>query len=90
VYFDLPTQDERFELRLTLMAELSHALGRNDVEVAVLNDRARQAFKYHVIADGLLVYEVEPFRLIIERRILNEYFDFTLSLKRHGLMGARV
>ena len=90
VYLNLDDPRQRFELRLRLMTELCDALSRPDVEVAVLNDTARPAFKYHVIADGQLLYEVEPFRLMVERRILDEYFDFTISLERHGLAGVRV
>jgi len=41
--------------------------------------------KYAIITEGILLYEKEPYRVIVEPRILNEYFDFRIMLKRHGL-----
>lgn len=90
VYLDGLNRYDRFQLRLELMAELSGALQRNDVEVVVLNDASRPAFKYHVIADGIIVYEREPYRVQVEPSIVNEYLDFQSLLGRHGLAGIRL
>lgn len=90
VYLDGLNRTDRFRLRLELMAELSGALQRNDVEVVVLNDARRPAFKYHVIADGVIVYEREPYRVQVEPSIVNEYLDFQALLGRHGLAGIRL
>ena len=41
--------------------------------------------KFNVIKEGKLIYEVEPYKVIIEPKILNEYFDFHSLLLRYGL-----
>ncbi len=89
VYLDLLDAQARFKLRLELIGELCEALQRNDVEVAVLNDAGRPAFKYHVIADGIVIHEVEPFRIQVEPSIVNSYIDFQTSLAHHDLAGIR-
>jgi len=44
--------------------------------------------KYSIIKSGSIIYEVEPYRMLIEPRILNEYFDFRFLLRKHGLTKA--
>jgi hypothetical protein len=41
--------------------------------------------KYSIIKDGNLIFEKEPFKVIVEPKILNEYFDFHAMLLRHRL-----
>jgi len=41
--------------------------------------------KYNIIKEGKLIYEKEPYKVLIEPRILNEYFDFRMSLLRYNL-----
>ncbi len=77
-----------FDIRLTLMAELSRALKKDAVDVIVLNAIDSPELKYDVISQGKLLFEREPFRILVEPRILNEYFDFRDSLRRYGLTKA--
>ena len=46
---------ERFELRVTLTSEFIHALGRNEVDVVVLND-APPLFARQVLSTGVEVF----------------------------------
>ena len=44
--------------------------------------------KHEIVAGGILLFEREPFRVLVEPRVLNEYFDFRDLLRRHGLTKA--
>lgn len=72
VYLDEPTSQDRFETKLRLMNELSTSLHRDDIDVVVLNDLDTPEFAYFIIADGTILHEVEPYRMIVEPMILNQ------------------
>lgn len=57
----------------------------NKIDVCILNDLKSPELKYNIIKNGYLVYEKEPFKLLVEPPILNEYFDFHQSLSRYHL-----
>lgn len=77
---------------LAIQAHLFDELGRhfktNKLDVVILNLLEGPEMKYHIVSQGVLIYEQEPFRLLVEPRILNEYFDFYALLKRHNLTRA--
>ena len=72
-------------IRFQLMDELSRALGTDKVDVVMLDSAESPELKYNILQEGKLIFEREPYRVLVEPRILNEYFDFYLILKRHGL-----
>ena len=76
---------ERFDLRLKLDHELSSLLKVDMVDIVVLNDTDMPELKYAIIAEGILLHEEEPYQVLVEPQILNEYFDFHFMLKQHGL-----
>jgi predicted nucleotidyltransferase len=88
--FFADTKDKKavFELKLLLQASLSRVLQTDNVDVVALNLAKSPELKYSIIADGTLIYEEEPFRVIVEPRIMNEYFDFHELLLRHQLTRA--
>lgn len=79
---------KRFDIKFELMKELSRTLGTDAVDVAILNDTESPEFKYGVIKEGKLIFEREPYRVLIEPQILNEYFDFMQIIRRYGLTRA--
>jgi predicted nucleotidyltransferase len=85
VYFDEKDPKKMFDTKLELMDQLSRILGTDKVDNAILNLSEMPEFKFNVIMEGQLIYEEEPFRVIVEPKILNEYFDFKLILNRYGL-----
>ncbi len=85
IYFDERDAKKMFDIKLELMNQLSRILGTDRVDIAILNLSEMPEFKFNVIKEGRLIYEEEPFRVIVEPKILNEYFDFKLLLGRHGL-----
>lgn len=87
-YLDASDKKKRFDIRLELVNQLSKILKTDKVDTVILNDVASPELKYSIIKDGILIYEKEPYKILIEPRILNEYFDFRDSLRRYGLTKA--
>jgi predicted nucleotidyltransferase len=85
IYLDEKDPKKMFDTKLELMDQLSRILGTDKVDNAILNLSEMPEFKFNVIMEGQLMYEEEPFRVIVEPKILNEYFDFKLILSRYGL-----
>ena len=75
-------------IRFQLMDEISRALGTDKIDVVMLDSAESPELKYNILQEGKLIFEREPFRVLVEPRILNEYFDFNLLLRRHGLTAA--
>lgn len=87
-YADEPDSKKIFDLKLKLMDNLSRAFGTDKVDVVALNIVESPELKYHIISEGELIYEKEPFRVLVEPRILSVYFDFRDFLLRHNLTRA--
>jgi predicted nucleotidyltransferase len=85
VYLDEKDKKQRFEIKLGLMAKLSHELATDEVDVVVLNDTESPELQYSIVREGKLIYEEEPYKVSLEPRILNEYFDFMYGLRKYGL-----
>ena len=73
---------------LAIVHDLSLALGRDDVDVVIMNTLEKPEMKYDIITQGRVLYEQEPYRVLLEPRILSEYFDFRDLLRRYGLTRA--
>jgi len=93
VYFDLrpyleKDREKMFEIKFNLMDQLSRALNTDKIDVVILNLTESPEFKYEVIKNGKLIYKKEPFQVLVEPKILNEYFDFRYLLKKYNLTKA--
>ncbi|MBI2591342.1 MAG: nucleotidyltransferase domain-containing protein [Candidatus Brennerbacteria bacterium] len=90
VYFDLrpdleKDREKMFEIKFNLMDQLSRVLNTDKIDVVILNLTESPEFKYEIIKNGKLIYEKEPFQVLVEPKILNEYFDFHYFLKKYNL-----
>ena len=85
VYLDEQDKKKRFETRLSLMGKLSYELKIDAVDVVVLNDAESPELKFSIVKEGKLLFEKEPYKVLMEPRILNEYFDFIYGLRQFGL-----
>ena len=85
VYLDEKDSAKRFDVRLNLMSQLGLLLKTDAVDVVVINDTESPDLKYDIIKEGKLILEKQPYKILIEPRILNEYFDFNLSLFKNNL-----
>lgn len=68
---------------LSFVARLPKAVQSENIDVVPLRTADRPELCYRIISEGLLVYEVSPYRLIVEPKIVTEYFDFKLSQTTH-------
>ncbi len=89
VYSDGGDKPDLFSLKLGLQQKIAGYLKTDKVDVVVLNLTESPELKYNIIKDGKLIYDIEPYRTIVEPRILNEYFDFHYGLVKYGLTGER-
>lgn len=88
IFLDGANQIEMGDIQLALMADLAGHLQSDKIDLVVLNSTESPELKYNIITQGKLIYEQEPFRVVVEPRILNEYFDFYYLLKKLGLTRA--
>ena len=88
VYLDENDSNKILDSRLSLMDKLSRLLKTDKIDVVILNITQSPELKYNIISQGKLIYEEQPFRVIVEPKILNEYFDFHYSLSKYNLTKA--
>ena len=72
-----------FDLRLKLMNKISKIIKNDNVNIIVLNEIDNPILNFEIIKQGTLIYEVEPYRVLIPPQILNEYEDFILTFRRN-------
>ncbi|MBU2545010.1 nucleotidyltransferase domain-containing protein [Patescibacteria group bacterium] len=85
VYLDGKDSKKRFDLRLKLISEVCGALKTDDVDLVIINDIKSPLMKYNIIYDGKIIFEKKPYKILLEPRILSEFFDFDYSLKINNL-----
>jgi len=79
---------EAAHIKFQLAGDLSQTLKTDRVDVVVLDIAKSPELKYNIIKEGNLIFEREPFRVIFEPSVLNEYFDFSALLRKHALTRA--
>jgi predicted nucleotidyltransferase len=78
------TKGMRFDLRLTLIGELSKTLGRQ-ADVVILNDTTSLFFKYVIVKEGRLIFErTQDEAIDFEPHLLSLYFDFVPFLDAYN------
>ncbi len=84
-YVDEKDKKKIFDLKLKLMDKISRSLKTDKVDVVMLNATESPEMKYNIIKEGNLIYCKEPYKVLVEPKILNEYFDFRDFLLRYNL-----
>jgi len=85
VYLDEKDKKKISKIRLELLDKISRVLKTDNIDVVVLNTVESPELKYNIIKEGKLILEKEPFKVIIEPKILTEYFDFRILLLKYNL-----
>lgn len=88
VFMENKNPEKLFSLENRLIVDLGGELKTDNIDVVFLHKSQKPELKYHIIKDGVMIYEKEPLRVIFEPRVLNEYFDFYSLLKRNQLTKA--
>jgi len=77
-----------FDLKFVLFDEISRALGTDKIDIVILNLVEGPELKYNIIKEGELIFSQEPFKVLVEPKIIREYFDFHDILAHHQLTKA--
>jgi uncharacterized protein len=85
VYLKEDDKQKMYGIKFKLMDEISRMLKVREVDVVILNNTESPELKYEIIKDGRLIYEEEPYRVLIEPKILREFFDFQIMLRKYNL-----
>jgi len=85
VYLEEKESVKMFDLRLKLMTKISLLLKTDAVDLVILNTADQPDLKYNIIKEGKIIYEKEPYKVLIEPKILQEYFDFNFGLFKNNL-----
>ncbi|MBM4136507.1 MAG: nucleotidyltransferase domain-containing protein [Nitrospira sp.] len=88
VYFGDIKDNRMFSIKLDLIAQISRILKTDRVDIVILNRTKSPELKYIILKEGILVFEREPFKVMVEPKILNEYFDFHKILSKYELTKA--
>lgn len=84
-YLDAESKKRMMEIKMELIGQISRLLKTDKVDLVILNTAEKPELKYNIIKEGKIIFEQEPFRVIVEPKILNEYFDFKSLLLRYNL-----
>lgn len=84
-YLEEKDSQTRFDIRLKLMDKIGTLLKTDAVDAVIINDVESPDLKYNIVQDGILLYSQEPYQVLVEPKILNEYFDFNFFLRRYHL-----
>ena len=84
--FYLAEQDEmkRFGIKIDIETALSLFLKTDSIDTVIINDSEMPELKFDII-NVKLIYEKEPYRVMIEPQIMNEFFDFRETLRKYNL-----
>lgn len=85
VFLDEKNKEKIFKIKAVILDKLGRYLRSDNIDLVVLDSAESPELKYNIIKDGVVIYEKEPFRIILEPLILNEYFDFRETLIRNNL-----
>ena len=88
IYLDEKDKNKISKIKLELLDKISRALKTDDIDVVILNTAESPELKYNIIKEGRLIFEKEPFRVVVEPKILTEYFDFRTLLLKYNLTKA--
>ncbi|OGI32722.1 MAG: hypothetical protein A2343_01855, partial [Candidatus Moranbacteria bacterium RIFOXYB12_FULL_35_8] len=88
VYLDEKDKQKMFDIKFRLMDELSRVLKTEKVDLVILNTIESPEIKYEIIRDGQLICKKEPYKILVEPHILQEYFDFLTMLRKYNLTKA--
>ena len=85
IYLDEKDKKRMFDVKFELFDHLSRLFKTDKIDIVILNLTESPELKYNIIKEGEVIFEEEPFRIILEPKILNEYFDFHYMLSKYNL-----
>lgn len=91
VFLDINPNNKNkiYNIKFNLQDRISREVKNNNVDVVILNIAASPELKYNIITKGKLIYDVKPYKTIVEPKILNEYFDYYYLMRKYNLTGVK-
>lgn len=89
IYFTENNAVKRARIVFNFSSEISKIFATDKIDVHSINDIESPELKYQIVSYGKIIFEREPNRLLLEPKILNEYFDFTYLLQKYNLTSAK-
>ena len=87
-YLDKRDAQKIYDLKFKLFDKISRILKTDKLDIVMLNAVKAPELKYDIIKNGRLIYEKEPYKVLFEPKVLNEYFDFMIMLRKYNLTKA--
>lgn len=87
-YFNKINKKKILDIKFILFDRIGRLLKTDKIDIVILNLAEKPELKYRIIKEGKLIFEREPYKLLAEPKILNEYFDFHNLLSRYNLTKA--
>ena len=88
IYLQEKDKNQRYRIKFQLEGKLSKALKTDKIDLVVMNDTDNPELSFNILKNGELIYQQEPYKIIVEPKILNRYFDFIGQLRRFNLTKA--
>lgn len=88
IYMNERDAKKTFAIKVDLMDKIGHFLKTDRIDIVVLDTAENPELKFSIIKDGKIIIDREPYKLLLEPKIMNEYFDFHAMLLRHNLTKA--
>lgn len=85
IYLSIRDKKRIYKIKLELFDKTSRLLKTDKIDIVVLNLTESPELKYMIIREGRLIFQREPYKVIVEPDILNKYFDFQKLLLRYNL-----
>ena len=86
-YVGMRGAGKNFDLRVKLINDLSDVIKINSekIDIVMINTIKSPELLYNIIKEGKLIFEREPYRVLVEPKIMSQYFDFRQMLLKYNL-----
>ncbi len=88
IYFEKKNRRRMLDIKLELFDQISRVLKTDKIDIVIINLAESPELKYQIIKEGKVIFEEQPYRVLLEPKLLNEYFDFHYTLSKYGLTKA--
>ena len=84
IYIKSKNTKEMGDIKMRLMVQLMKLLPSEKIDIVVLN-QDNPTLDFEICRTGIVIYEEEPYRILIESKIISMYFDYYMDLKKYNL-----
>lgn len=85
IYLDEKDKIKMRDIQFALQFQIAKILKTDKVDIVVLNLVNNPFLKYNIVKEGKIIFERAPYRVLVEPKIMNEYFDLQTELCKYNL-----